>query len=105
MKVRIQGDISGSRDGVPWPKRGETMELPDDEGASLCASGLAVPVKSTDGDVEKAVPADDSDERAAGLTKETAGAVTGDAPQKQESAQPAKKTAAKRAAAKPAEDK
>ena len=105
MKIRIQGDISGSRDGVPWPKRGETMELPDDEGASLCASGLAVPVKSTDGDVEKAVPADESEERASGLTKETAEALTGDAAQKQEHAQPAKKTAAKRTAAKPAEGK
>jgi len=83
VKVRIRGDISGSRNGVPWPKRGETMELPDDEGAQLCASGLAAPVKDPEKDVEKAVPDDDSEKRA-GLTKESAGALTSDASQEQE---------------------
>ncbi|MFI1767517.1 hypothetical protein ACH41H_36470 [Streptomyces sp. NPDC020800] len=77
MKVRIRGDISGSRDGVPWPKRGEVMELPDDEGAQLCASGLATPVKDTEKDVEKAVPDDDSEKRS-GLTTENSGALTSD---------------------------
>jgi hypothetical protein len=105
VKVQIKGDISGSRDGVPWPKRGETMELPDDEGAALCASGLAVPAAETDDEVETAVPADDSEERADGLTKETAEALTGDAAQPAKPVQPAKKTAAKRTAAKPAEGK
>lgn len=124
MKVRIKGDISGSRDGVPWPKRGETMELPDDEGAALCASGLAVPAADTDADVETAVPDDaDVEKRTGGLTKASAGAVTTDgsdepkpaddadqadadskdqalAPAKKAAA-PAKKTAAKRAPAKP----
>ncbi|WP_262059672.1 hypothetical protein [Streptomyces sp. STR69] len=75
MKVRITGDISGSRNGVPWPKRGETIELPDDEGAQLCASGLASPVKDSEKDVEKAVPDDSGIESRSGLTKETAGAV------------------------------
>ena len=79
MKVQIKGDISGSRDGAPWPKRGETMELPDDEGAQLCASGLAVPVSVKDADAEKAVPDDvDVEGRSGGLTKATAGAVTPD---------------------------
>lgn len=96
MKVRIQGDISGSRDGVPWPKRGETMELPDDEGASLCASGLAAPVAESD-DVEKAVPADDSEKRV--LTTENSAAVTPGADEEKAPA-PAKKAVAKRTASK-----
>ena len=124
MKVRIKGDISGSRDGLPWPKRGETMELPDDEGASLCASGLAVPAADTDDDVETAVPDDaDVETRTSGLTKATAEAVTPGAPEKpdpepadnddqapandqapapaKKAAAPAKKTAAKKTAARP----
>jgi hypothetical protein len=124
VKVRIKGDISGSRDGVPWPKRGETMELPDDEGTALCASGLAVPADDADGDVETAVPDDaDVEKRTRGLTKATAGAVTSDGSDDQEpagdqeqadskdqapakkAAAPAKKTAAKRTPAKPAESK
>ncbi|MEU9208545.1 hypothetical protein AB0D27_11465 [Streptomyces sp. NPDC048415] len=128
MKVRIKGDISGSRDGIPWPKRGETMELPDDEGTALCASGLAVPAADTDDDVETAVPDDaDVEKHTGGLTKATAEAVAPGAPEKpdpesaenddQESATaadgdqapapakkaaaPVKKTAAKRPPAKP----
>ena len=103
MKVRIKGDISGSRDGVPWPKRGETMELPDDEGAALCASGLAVPAADAGDEVEKAVPADHSEKRA--LTTENSAAVTPGADEEKAPA-PAKKTAAKRTASKAqAEDK
>jgi hypothetical protein len=75
VKVRIKGDISGSRNGAPWPKRGETLELPDDEGAQLCASGLATPVKDSEKDVEAAVPDGSDVETRSGLTKETAGAV------------------------------
>lgn len=119
MKVRIKGDISGSRDGAPWPKRGETMELPDDEAAAMCASGLAAPVADTD-DVETAVPDDaDVEKRPGGLTKSTADAVTPDgsgksksegddgqaaADSKDQAPAPAKKTAAKRTAAKPQAD-
>lgn len=129
MKVRIKGDISGSRNGAPWPKRGEDIELPDDEAAQLCASGLAAPVKA--GDAEKAVPdASDVETRSGGLTKATAGAVTADGPQSEDGddqdddsgdddqaaakdqdpapapkTTPARKTAAKRVPAKPAESK
>jgi hypothetical protein len=114
VKVRIKGDISGSRDSVPWPKRGETMELPDDEGAALCASGLAVPAADTGDEVETAVPDDaDVETRTSGLTKAAAGAVTPDgsdgqepggdqvaADSKDQAPAPAKKTAAKRTTAK-----
>lgn len=103
MKVRIKGDISGSRNGVPWPARGETIDLPDDEAAQMCESGLATPVKTSDKDVEKAVPDDDAEKRE-GLTTQNSGALTsdGDTGQEQEQAKttapaktaaPAKKTA------------
>ncbi|MGW1498924.1 hypothetical protein ACWCQW_10190 [Streptomyces mirabilis] len=131
MIVRIKGDISGSRNGAPWPKRGETMELPDDEGTALCASGLAVPAADTDEEVETAVPDDaDVETRSSGLTKASAGAVTTDGSDEpkpaddgdpepsgadqadadsndqtpapaKKTAAPAKKTAAKRPPAKP----
>ena len=44
MKIRMKGDISGTRDGRPWPKRGEVAEVSDAEGALLCAQGMAEPV-------------------------------------------------------------
>lgn len=44
MRVRMTGTVSGSRNGVDWPARGEELELPDDEGALLCQSGIAEPV-------------------------------------------------------------
>jgi hypothetical protein len=56
MKVRMKGTISGTRDGRDWPAAGEVAEFPDAEGAALCASGLADPVKS-EPPVEKAVKA------------------------------------------------
>jgi hypothetical protein len=63
MRVRMKTDVSGSRDGQAWPKRGETFEVSDAEGADLCASGMAEPVADGDENVEKAVPGD-SDKRA-----------------------------------------
>lgn len=98
MRVRMKIDVSGSRDGQSWPKRGEAFDVSDVEGADLCASGLAEPVADSGGDVEKAVPVDDAEERA--LTTETAAAVTPGA-ERESSPAPAKKAAAKRAPAKP----
>jgi hypothetical protein len=102
MRVRMKMEVSGARNGVAWPKRGETFDVSDSEGADLCASGLAEPVADSDGDVEKAVPAEDAEERA--LTTENSAAVTPGASEEKPSAS-AKKTAAKRAPAKPAEGK
>lgn len=45
--------ISGTRNGEAWPAPGGEVDLPDQEGAKLCASGLATPVRDDDGDVEK----------------------------------------------------
>lgn len=44
MKVRMKRQISGTRDGVDWPAPGCDLVVPDDEGASLCALGMAEPV-------------------------------------------------------------
>ena len=106
MRVRMKIDVSGSRDGEAWPRRGQTFDVPDGEGADLCASGMAEPVADGDSDVEKAVP-DDDEQRA--LTTENADAVTPGAqedkePARKQAAAPAKKAAAKRAPAKPQDD-
>ena len=42
MLVRMLTHISGGRNGVPWPPAGETIEVPDDEGASLIRAEVAV---------------------------------------------------------------
>lgn len=104
MQIRMKTTVSGSRDGVPWPPRGETVELPDDEAAALCASGMAEPV--ADDEVETAVPDDDSEKRA--MTTQSAAAVTPNAPAAEQKPAPAKKAApakksapAKQTAAKP----
>ncbi|MET7514068.1 hypothetical protein ABZS88_11410 [Streptomyces sp. NPDC005480] len=47
MKVRMKVQISGTRNGQEWPAKGGEVELPDDEGAQLCASGLAEPLTDT----------------------------------------------------------
>jgi hypothetical protein len=44
VKVRLKFQITGTRNGVRWPAPGEVVDLPDVEGAKLCASGLATPV-------------------------------------------------------------
>jgi hypothetical protein len=55
MRVRLLGDISGTRDGVNWPPRGSEIDLPDDEAVNLCGQGMAVPVVDLEADVEQAV--------------------------------------------------
>lgn len=44
MKVRLTAHLSGLRNGEPWPALGGEVNVPDVEGAELCAAGLAVPV-------------------------------------------------------------
>jgi len=44
MKVRLKVSLSGARNGVAWPSAGEEIDLPDQEGADLCAAGMAEPV-------------------------------------------------------------
>lgn len=44
MKVRMKVDVSGSRNGQPWPARGGVVDVPNDEGVHLCSVGMAEPV-------------------------------------------------------------
>lgn len=92
MKVRMKVDVSGGRDGVAWPRRGGTVDLPKDEALQMCQSGMVEPVDSSGDDVETATVSDDSDKR--GLTTETAGETVPDpeVPQPRRRG-PAKKTA------------
>lgn len=41
MKIRMLVEMAGSRNGEPWPKRGEIAELPTAEAAHYVASGIA----------------------------------------------------------------
>lgn len=47
MKVRMKATITGCRNGVNWPAPGETIDLPDNEAAEMCAAGYAEPVAET----------------------------------------------------------
>ena len=54
MKIRMIEQRSGGRyDGRAWPAVGEDFDVPDDEGAGLCAQGSAIPVAVKDADVEE----------------------------------------------------
>ena len=55
MKIRLKVHLSGTRNGVEWPAYGETVELPDEEAASMVAAGIAEPV-SKHREAETAVP-------------------------------------------------
>ena len=54
MRIRMRDQISGTRDGVPWPPPGGEIDVSDAEGVKYCANGLASPV-AVDEKVEKAV--------------------------------------------------
>jgi hypothetical protein len=44
MKVRMSEKLQGTRNGVRWPDAGGVVELGDQEGADLCAQGVAEPI-------------------------------------------------------------
>jgi len=58
----MRDQISGTRNGEPWPPPGSEIDLPDAEAVKYCANGLASPVADKDADVEKAVVDDDLEE-------------------------------------------
>ena len=75
MKVTLKGQLSGSRDGVPWPPAGSEIDLPQDEALGLIQSGLARAVNAKDADVETRVvldPATEAQVKAATTTRERA---------------------------------
>lgn len=41
MRVTMKYPISGTRNGVAWPGKGESIDLPDDEAAQVIAIGAA----------------------------------------------------------------
>ena len=43
MRVRLLVGITGTRNGVDWPRIGESIDLPDVEAADLVTAGLAEP--------------------------------------------------------------
>lgn len=61
MKIRMLGDVSGLRNGKPWPKRGTVITISDDEGEALCESGMAERVQGR-APTEKATPSKDDTE-------------------------------------------
>lgn len=46
MKVELRTEFSGLRNGEHWPKRGEVVDLPNDEAVELLNAGHAVAVKA-----------------------------------------------------------
>jgi hypothetical protein len=70
-------DVSGTRDGQPWPPRGSVIDLPDDEARQYCESGMAEPVAVFGSEAaETATPPKHEERRerpkarSAGLTKD-----------------------------------
>ena len=45
MKVKMNTQLSGTRDGADWPAPGEVADLPDAEAADMIAAGLASTVE------------------------------------------------------------
>lgn len=41
MRVTMRTNITGYRNGAPWPAPGESIDLPDSEAAGLVANGYA----------------------------------------------------------------
>jgi len=70
VKVRMRIQIVGTRDGVAWPPPGGVKDVPDHEGARLCANGFAEPV--VEERVEKAVPKQTAEKRTAKRTEKRA---------------------------------
>lgn len=56
MRVSMRVQITGTRDGVDWPRPGGEVDLPDGEARSMVSAGLAA---------EVAVPAKPETARAA----------------------------------------
>lgn len=47
MRIRMEVDVSGDRNGKPWPRHGQEVDLPEGEAIALCASGMATPVNKS----------------------------------------------------------
>lgn len=54
MRIVMRVQITGTRNGADWPAPGGVIDLPSEEAAALCASGLAETAK---GHEETSTPA------------------------------------------------
>lgn len=52
MRVQLTTQITGTRDGQPWPSAGEEVDLPESEAVPLLQNGSARAVNTKDADVE-----------------------------------------------------
>lgn len=43
VKVIMKAGISGTRDGVEWPRPGGSIDLPDAEAVGMLNAGLVIP--------------------------------------------------------------
>jgi hypothetical protein len=48
----MRDQISGTRNGEPWPPPGVEIDLPDQEAVKYCANGLAEPAADRRVDIE-----------------------------------------------------
>jgi hypothetical protein len=55
MLVRMIGEVSGTRDGAPWPGVGRDIDLPSDEAAQLIQARMAIPAVDPELAVQRAV--------------------------------------------------
>ncbi|MEY4373220.1 MAG: hypothetical protein RL219_1989 [Actinomycetota bacterium] len=60
MKIRMKVDISGTRNGEPWPAQGEIIDLPDDEAQSLIDNNMAEAVAKTKAETAAVEPAEET---------------------------------------------
>lgn len=68
MRVKMKVDMSGTRDGVPWPPRGTVIELPDAEAQQYLDADMAVPA-GKEAPETATMPADDVETRGPVTTK------------------------------------
>jgi hypothetical protein len=54
MKIRMLADMSGTKDGKEWPKRGEVADFDAEEAAELIASGIAAKAGDKEAEAEVA---------------------------------------------------
>lgn len=64
MKIRMNIDISGTRNGEPWPPKGEVADVPTGEAQHLVAAGIAEEVTEETAEVETAATPPEGAEKA-----------------------------------------
>lgn len=70
MRVKMTVDMSGTRNGAPWPPRGTPVELPDDEARQYIDADMAVPAGKEPPETAT-MPTDDLETRGGPLTTRT----------------------------------